>query len=748
MCPDDGDACNGVELCDPETNTCVRADAPLCDDGLVCNGVETCDAEQGCVPGAPVVCEEPGAACDEDTGRCTCQPPFLLPDCNVKMALFAQFGRVRDLAEEQGVLWVTTSTGLWALDFAGTPSDSTDDVWRHFDELTAASDSGRIVIDQQGTKWFAGSYDRQLARLDTGRGTPLDPYDDKWSFYRFEEAFSPNAIGVDTSGNVWLGRFGETLTFSDMGTADDRADDIWRRVSELGAPAKLAGLSSIEAILSEPPGVVWLGSSTGELFAYDAVAQQFVEMKNDGWSRIHDLAWDGLRVWAAVATGESASEPALAEVPVGNSISMGPGAESRLYPISSAIETLDAEPGGGRVWMSHGDSGFSCMDRERISWSWLDLPQSVSSILARSSQDLWLGAESVFHLQHGGACIYRNVMELYPEQALRAEARDLAIEGNGVWIATDRGVDYVDTAGTPHDPSDDRWSHFDERDFAELGELQGVLLGPNGIKYLWGQERVFAFDDGQSPFDKTNDRWVAHDTGPLWVRGVLDSEGTVLIVARSNQEESSTPQIVVFDPGETPADGSDDVVTTINSGLPGAGRNMTIDSAGQVWVATETLDGGGNLFHWNRRETPLDGSDDVWTPVRPEEGLVWKLAADPTGGIWGTAAEGVFQFFDGGTPTDLSDDYWHVYPELGSAMDIGRNGNGWFRMPGGAGVLDVGGTPRDASDDVAKVLLSPDALRFQSDLWTNGTIDDQGRFWVVDEYVQVFEFVAAGGDGG
>lgn len=32
-------------------------------------------------------------------------------------------------------------------------------------------------------------------------------------------------------------------------------------------------------------------------------------------------------------------------------------------------------------------------------------------------------------------------------------------------------------------------------------------------------------------------------------------------------------------------------------------------------------------------------------------------------------------------------------------------------------------------------------LRFQSNLHTNGTIDEQGRFWVVDEYVQVFEFV-------
>jgi hypothetical protein len=168
---------------------------------------------------------------------------------------------------------------------------------------------------------------------------------------------------------------------------------------------------------------------------------------------------------------------------------------------------------------------------------------------------------------------------------------------------------------------------------------------------------------------------------------------------------------------------------------------MTIDSRGELWLATETTGSGGNLFHWDRRMTPVIASDDIWTPVRPEDGRVWKLEADPTGGVWGTVSSGVFHFYDAGTPTELADDYWHIYPELGSAMDIGPGGVGWFRMPGGAGILDVGGTPRDPSDDVAKVLLSPDALRFQSDLYTNGTIDDQGRFWVVDGYAQVFEVV-------
>jgi len=740
MCPDDGDACNGVELCDPNTNTCFRTEAPVCDDGLVCNGIETCDATFGCVEGEAVVCDTPGASCDENSGRCVCEPPFLLPDCQVKTMLFAHLGTVRDLAEERDILWVTTSTGLWALGFAGTPAEPADDTWVHFDQFIGASDSGSIVVDQLGTKWIAGTYDRQLARLDDG-GTPLLRDDDEWQRYLYSTSFSPNGLGVDASGNVWLGRYGETLAFSDRGTPEDRTDDLWRPVSELGAPESLVELSSVDVVLHEPPGVVWLGSSTGALFAYDEAEEHFAELSDSRWSRIDALAWEGETLWVSFRTGTQ-FDPALAAVPVRGSVSSVSTAESVIHAAPHAVETFDVDA-GGHVWASDTIASFSCLDSADQSWSDWGLGAPVSTIVTRSPTELWFGAESVFHLGHGGSCAPRAeaLVELKPQQALQSAARDVAIEGQGVWLATDRGVDYLDTAGTPLVREDDRWAHFDTQEIPGLEDLQGALVGTDGLKYFWGQQGVFVFDDGATPWDRSDDSWVLHDTALLWVSGVVDTEGRLLVVARTNDEPLGTARIVLFDPGGTPRDASDDVVTTIDSGQPGIGRNMTIDSRGEVWLATETEDSGGNLFHWDRQGTPLSGEDDVWTPMRAEDGRVWKLEADPTGGVWGTIAGGVFHFFDAGTPTDLSDDYWHVYPDLGSAMDIGPDGVGWFRMPGGAGTLDVGGTPREPSDDVARVLLSPDALKFQSDLWSNGTIDDEGRFWVVDEYVQVFEFV-------
>lgn len=54
MC-DDGDVCNGVEICNFILG-CVLGESFVCDDGDVCNGVEGCDISSGCVVGEFVIC--------------------------------------------------------------------------------------------------------------------------------------------------------------------------------------------------------------------------------------------------------------------------------------------------------------------------------------------------------------------------------------------------------------------------------------------------------------------------------------------------------------------------------------------------------------------------------------------------------------------------------------------------------------------------------------------------------------------
>jgi hypothetical protein len=71
-CPNpcsDGNACNGIEVCDPVLG--CQPGTPLnCSDGNVCNGIETCDPVAGCQPGTPLSCGD-GDVC---TGFETCDP--------------------------------------------------------------------------------------------------------------------------------------------------------------------------------------------------------------------------------------------------------------------------------------------------------------------------------------------------------------------------------------------------------------------------------------------------------------------------------------------------------------------------------------------------------------------------------------------------------------------------------------------------------------------------------------------------
>ncbi len=80
----DGNACNGVETCNPSTDTCASGDPLVCaDDTLACNGTESCSPASGCQSsGNP--CTSPGLqVCSESApGNCVqcvldtdCQPP-------------------------------------------------------------------------------------------------------------------------------------------------------------------------------------------------------------------------------------------------------------------------------------------------------------------------------------------------------------------------------------------------------------------------------------------------------------------------------------------------------------------------------------------------------------------------------------------------------------------------------------------------------------------------------------------------
>lgn len=135
-CPSDGDACNGIEYCNPSNGQCEKKEAitckeneeckagkcvcqegygptdctqcdtakgylmdstgkcvaskcigNTCDDNNPCNGIEKCEPLTGaCIPGIPVSCPDDGdkcngtEACDKISGKCVSQNPLVCDD--------------------------------------------------------------------------------------------------------------------------------------------------------------------------------------------------------------------------------------------------------------------------------------------------------------------------------------------------------------------------------------------------------------------------------------------------------------------------------------------------------------------------------------------------------------------------------------------------------------------------------------------------------------------------------------------
>ena len=88
---DDNDACNGLETCDPTTGACIEGEIVLCDDADACNGLETCDSKTGeCLKGTAVICDDENAcngveSCVSESGECVTTPAIKCDDkdaCN------------------------------------------------------------------------------------------------------------------------------------------------------------------------------------------------------------------------------------------------------------------------------------------------------------------------------------------------------------------------------------------------------------------------------------------------------------------------------------------------------------------------------------------------------------------------------------------------------------------------------------------------------------------------------------------
>lgn len=114
------------------------------------------------------------------------------------------------VAAPEGGLWIGTNRGLCYFDDNGTPADKGDDEWTVFKKETDGMVDDEVTglsIATDGKLWI-GTY-RGVSCLDYG-GTPSSKSDDVWANLTTACGLSNNivrSITVGPDGGVWIGTF-------------------------------------------------------------------------------------------------------------------------------------------------------------------------------------------------------------------------------------------------------------------------------------------------------------------------------------------------------------------------------------------------------------------------------------------------------------------------------------------------------------------------------------------------------------
>jgi RHS repeat-associated protein len=276
-------------------------------------------------------------------------------------------------------------------------------------------------------------------------------------------------------------------------------------------------------------------------------------------------------------------------------------------------------------------------------------------------------------------------------QTISGGALDLVVEGGDAW----------------------RWIYHKQGQHGPAPTIRQLAVDSSGIIWLDTHEALSAFDDGGTPFDLSDDRWQLYETSD----GLQGRYGRTIFVDNNDYKwiyhAFPANYLNILDDGATPFDKSDDrwLAYEPADGLTGVPEVLAQDAAGNIWMATTNgaivLDPGPNLF---------DKADDNWfTFNSSNSGLnhnsLSDMAIDGDGHKWFTTSNGVSVLDDGGDPFDAAGHNWRTFffgtglpqNEI-DTMDIDGNGykwfgGGYFGYNGGVSVLDTGASPFDGTGD-------------------------------------------------
>lgn len=353
---------------------------------------------------------------------------------------------IQDLQEDrEHNLWIATdNAGLIRL----RDGDAT-----YFRSTTGLpSDHVRcLLVDRTGTVW-AGT-DSGLARFDGQRFTT----------YREQDGLASNdvrALCQSSDGSVWIGGDGNRLS-------------IWNGKTIVSLTLKsLPPRESVQALLSQDNGTLWVGSSAGliqkdvaqeRLFSRaEGLADDWVHClaaspngtiwigTKDGLSRLHNEVIESFRTRDGLAqsTVYTLCEDHEGSLWAGTKHGLNQFIDRRTIPftVTEGLPSNDAGPvvqdSSGNVWVGTLGAGLARFDGRHFSVaanSQMGLPSNtVLSLAEGADQDLWVGTDQGLSRMRAGRVAETFTTEQgLPSNVVRSVCRDAS---GALWAGTSAGI--------------------------------------------------------------------------------------------------------------------------------------------------------------------------------------------------------------------------------------------------------------------------------------------------------------------
>jgi len=332
---------------------------------------------------------------------------------------------------------------------------------------------------------------------------------------------------------------------------------------------------------------------------------------------------------------------------------------------------------------------------------------------------------------------------------------DVAIAGDGVWVAAESGLYYVSLGGTLADESDDVWTDFSDVPALAGQVVSSIEMNPAGDSVWFNTAAgVVRLVHGGDPLNEGTTTWAPWspqvDDAPVEIGPVIAVGADAAVWLRSPQgaavrvadAESGNDALTYHHPSSCPqyAEGGND------EGVD----SLVVDERGDKWLSW-----GGSLLHFDDGGTATATSDDRWTRLGRaalSEAVVDLFPADD-GGVWlksflanptltpGCSGVETLYYVDVGALTNGLDDAWLRHPltealsECFALLGPDAAGHVWVKdqpplsADGAWHLIDVGTTPADSSDDAWTTWTVAEAASFSASV---AAVDPIQGLWIGD----------------